>query len=82
MITVSHTSDDMLAKIKSLNDFAADRGDTLSRMALRWLLDREEITSVIIGASKSEQILTNLEVLDSKPLSEDELRKIDELAGM
>lgn len=75
-------SDDMLAKIKSLNDFAADRGDTLSRMALRWLLDREGITSVIIGASKSEQILTNLEVLDSKPLSEDELRKIDELAGM
>ncbi|MCR5602844.1 MAG: aldo/keto reductase [Lachnospiraceae bacterium] len=75
-------SDDMLAKIKSLNDFAADRGDTLSRMALRWLLDREGITSVIIGASKSEQILTNLEVLDSKPLSEDELRKIDELAGL
>ena len=75
-------SGDMLAKIKALNDFAADRGDTLSRMALRWLLDREGITSVIIGASKSEQILTNLEVLDLKPLSEDELRKIDELAGM
>ncbi len=75
-------SGDMLAKIKALNDFAADRGDSLSRMALRWLLDREGITSVIIGASKSEQILTNLEVLDSKPLSEDELRKIDELAGM
>ena len=75
-------SGDMLAKIKALNDFAADRGDSLSRMALRWLLDREGITSVIIGASKSEQILTNLEVLDLKPLSEDELRKIDELAGM
>ena len=75
-------SGDMLAKIKALNDFAADRGDSLSRMALRWLLDREGITSVIIGASKSGQILTNLEVLDSKPLSEDELRKIDELAGM
>ena len=75
-------SDDMLAKIKSLNDFATDRGDTLSRMALRWLLDREGITSVIIGVSKSEQILTNLEVLDSKPLSEDELRKIDEPTGL
>lgn len=75
-------SDDMLAKIKALNDFAADRGETLSRMALRWLLDQKGITSVIIGASKSEQILTNLEVLDSKPLSEDELKKIDELAGI
>ncbi len=75
-------SEDMLAKIRALNDMALERGEALSRMALRWLLDQKGITSVIIGASKSEQILTNLEALDSKPLTKDELARIDEIAGV
>ncbi len=76
----SSLTEEMLGRIRALNDFAAARGDTLSRLALAWLLHQDNITSVIIGASRPEQILTNLEVLDTAPLSKEELQKIDELA--
>lgn len=78
-----HESDlpqEKVRELQALNDLAKERGDDLSAVALRWLLDKEGITSVLIGASRPEQILKNLKVLDTEPLSEEELRKIDEHA--
>lgn len=69
-----------LEAIRGLNQIAADRGETLARMALKWVLRDEGLTSVLIGASKSTQILENLKVQDSAPFSAEELRKIDELS--
>ena len=46
-------------------------------MALKWILRDGIVTSVLIGASRPEQILENLKVLNSAPFSEEELKKID-----
>ncbi|MEY8309038.1 aldo/keto reductase [Erysipelotrichaceae bacterium 51-3] len=78
-----HESDLPSAKVeqlRKLNDLAAKRGEDLSVMALRWILDKPGTTSVLIGASKPEQILKNLQVLDSRPLSKLDLEEIDRIA--
>ena len=49
-------------------------------MALKWILKDSVITSVLIGASRPEQILTNLGVLKSPDFSEEELKQIDALS--
>lgn len=66
-----------LAQIKALNEIALSRGESLAQMALKWLLKDEVITSVLIGASRPSQIIENLKVLESRPFTEEELKKID-----
>ena len=73
-------SEDKLKKIRALNEIAKERGQTLAQMALSWVYSREGITSVLIGASKSEQILENLKMTRNIYFSEEELKKIDEIA--
>lgn len=68
-----------LDQIRELNALAAERGEELSAMALKWVLKDDDITSVLIGASKPSQITKNLQVLEGAPLSEEELRRIDEI---
>ncbi len=69
-----------LEKINNLNDLAKERGESLAQMALRWVLKDEEITSVLIGASKPEQIIENLKIINKMPLTDDELRNIDDFS--
>ncbi|MDL2250362.1 L-glyceraldehyde 3-phosphate reductase [Lachnospiraceae bacterium PM6-15] len=69
-----------LACIKELNELAKERGESLSQMALKWVLRDGVVTSVLIGASKSSQILDNLKVIDSPDFTEEELKRIDELS--
>ena len=61
---------------------AGQRGEKLSQMALKWVMKDQVVTSVLIGASKPEQILDNLKMLDGAPLSEEELLKIDQICGI
>lgn len=49
-------------------------------MALAWLLQQKEVTSVLIGASKTQQILDNIKAISSAPFSEEELKLIDEIS--
>lgn len=69
-----------LACIKELNELAKARGESLSQMALKWVLRDGVVTSVLIGASKSSQILDNLKVIESPDFTEEELKRIDELS--
>ena len=71
-----------LSQIRKLNSIAAERGQTLAEMALSWILKDDKVTSVIIGASKPEQILDNIKVVGHTDFTADELRKIDEAAGI
>ena len=71
----------VLHKVAELNELAKQRGQSLAQMALAWILRDGDITSVLIGASKPEQILDNLGMLQSAPFSEEERKKIDEIAG-
>ena len=72
-------TDEMRAKLRALNDIARERGETLAQMALAWVLRRDEVTSVLIGASKPAQILDNLGALTAAPFSDEELARIDEI---
>ena len=69
-----------LDQIRRLNDLAVQRGEKLADMALGWLLNHEEVTGVLIGASKPQQILDNVKVIHCAPFTEEELRLIDEIS--
>lgn len=73
-------TEEKLAKIRALNEIAGERGQTLPQMALSWVLKNDEITSVLIGASRPEQILENLGIVGAAGFSEEELKKIDEIS--
>ena len=73
-------TEEKLASIRGLNELAKQRGESLAQMALKWVLKDHIVTSVLIGASKTTQILDNLKVLESADFTEDELKKIDELS--
>ena len=67
---------EMLSKIKQLNNIALERGQSLAQMAISWILKDDRITSVLIGASKTEQILDSLKAIENTNFSKDELKKI------
>ncbi len=69
-----------MEQIRRLNDLAAQRGESLAQMSLGWLLRQEEVTSVLIGASKPQQILDNVKALSCAPFTEEELRLIDKIS--
>jgi L-glyceraldehyde 3-phosphate reductase len=67
-----------LTQIANLNEIAKQRGQTLAQMALAWILKDNIVTSVLIGASKPEQILMNLEAMNNIAFSSEELKLIDD----
>ena len=73
-------TEEKLASIRGLNELAKQRGESLAQMALKWVLKDHVVTSVLIGASKTTQILDNLKVLESADFTEEERKKIDELS--
>lgn len=68
-----------LDEIKKLNNLAQERGQTLAQMALAWILKDQRITSVLIGASKPEQLADSLKCLDNLEFSAEELEKIEDI---
>jgi L-glyceraldehyde 3-phosphate reductase len=70
----------VLAAVDALAEIASERGQTLVQLALSWVLRRPELTSALIGVRTLEQLKDCLGAVGSPPLSEDELRRIDEAA--
>ncbi len=73
----SDITESRLQQIKELNELAAERGESLPQMALAWDLKDSDVTSVIIGASKPEQIVENCKVLESEPFTGEQLQRIE-----
>jgi L-glyceraldehyde 3-phosphate reductase len=71
-------TDDVLAKVRKLDAIAKTRGQSLAQMALCWVLRRKTVTSALIGASSPEQIEENVQALKAPPLTEAELKAIDQ----
>ena len=71
---------DRLNRIRELNDLAASRGQTLAEMALAWLLAKDTVTSVLVGASRPSQLLDDIRCLQNTSFTEDELDAIDRIA--
>ena len=75
-------TEEKLAQIRALNEIAAARGQSLAGMALAWLLQKEGVTSVLVGASRPQQLLENLKAADAPAFTADELAAIDRAAGL
>lgn len=70
-------NDDMLRKLNALNEIARSRGQKLSQLALSWVLREGKVTTVLIGASRSEQIEENAEAIYKTEFSSDEIQAIE-----
>lgn len=69
-----------LEQIRGLIKIAEKRGESLAQMALRWVLRDEEVTSVLIGASKPSQIIENIKIISKAHFTDEELRNIDNIS--
>lgn len=75
-LTPDRITDELRAKLNRLNEIAKNRGQSLAEMSLSWALRRERLTSVLIGASRAEQIVENARVINAPDLTDDELSAI------
>ncbi|WP_022880609.1 L-glyceraldehyde 3-phosphate reductase [Gryllotalpicola ginsengisoli] len=73
-------TDEVLGRVRALNEIAARRGQTLAQLALSWVLRDERITSALVGASSVRQLEDNLAAVQSPGFDEDELAEIDRYA--
>ncbi|ELQ3995472.1 L-glyceraldehyde 3-phosphate reductase [Enterobacter bugandensis] len=72
-------TEEKLEKVRQLNALAESRGQKLSQMALAWVLRHEEVTSVLIGASKTAQIDDAVGMLENRQFTAEELSLIDQI---
>lgn len=68
-----------LRQIRALDDIAQSRSQTLAQMALSWILKDLRITSVLVGASRPEQLADSLKCLDNLQFAKEELARIEEI---
>ena len=69
-----------LQKLRALQQLARERGQTLAQMALAWVFSHPAVTSVLIGASRPEQITENIAMLQNTSFSEAEYQQIERIA--
>lgn len=74
-----HLTDEKLRKIQQLNALAENRGQSLADMALAWVLRQKAVTSVLVGASSTEQLDNSLQMIDNKDFTVDELNEIERI---
>ena len=74
-----YLSEKQIEIVRELNKIAEERRQSLAQMALSWILRRKEITSVLIGASKVEQIVDNVNALKKLDFTQEELKRIEEI---
>jgi L-glyceraldehyde 3-phosphate reductase len=73
-------TDKKVEGLKKLNAIAESRGQTLAQMSLNWILKDDDVTTVLVGASKPEQLLDNIKIVNRTPFSAEELKRIDEIS--
>jgi L-glyceraldehyde 3-phosphate reductase len=76
-LTEKMLTESNLASLRLLNEMAERRGQSMAQMALSWLLKDSRVTSVLIGASRPEQLEENVQALNNLNFSADELAQID-----
>ena len=73
-------TEERLEKIRALNEIAGKRGQSLAQMALSWVLKDGDVCSVLIGASRPEQITENISAIEKTEFTREELEAIDRIA--
>lgn len=74
-----YLSEEKVDQIRQLNELALERGQTLARMALSWVLREQAVTSVLIGASSVKQLEDSAACLENLKFTQEELKKIDSI---
>lgn len=74
----SKLDDKMRVRLNKLNDIAAARGQKLSQMALSWVLSNPAVATVLIGASRPEQIVENVKCIEKLDFTKEELAAIND----
>ena len=77
----SDLTDERIDVIRKLAKHAAERGEALSQMALKWVLKDDKVTSVLVGASSKEQILENIGAVEGNLFTLSELRELEEIVS-
>lgn len=75
----SNITSELVEKVKKLGEIAAGRGQSIAEMALSWVLREDKVTTVLIGASRKEQILDNIKIVDNLEFTADELQAIENI---
>ena len=78
-VLASHP-DEVLGRVRALNEIAEQRGQSLAQMALAWILRDDRVTSTLVGASSVEQLRANLGALSNLAFSDAELARIEAFA--
>lgn len=78
-LQLTDISDEKLNQIKSLNDLAKQRNQTLAQMSIAWLLKDKRVTSVLIGASTVKQLDNNIDSLNNTHFETSELLSIEKI---
>ena len=79
-LQASALTPERLHQIEQLNEIAKERGQTLAQMALSWILKDDEVCSVLIGASRPEQITENISIVENLTFTQEELNRINAIS--
>ena len=71
----------MVANLNKLNEIASKRGQKLSQMAISWLLHNKAVTTVLVGASRPEQIVDNVKAIENLDFTDEQLSEIETICG-
>lgn len=72
-------SEEVIRKVRGLNEIALSRSQSLAQMAIAWLLKDSRITTVLVGVSKPEQLAENVEAVKNLSFSSEEFKKIEDI---
>ena len=75
----STITEEVVEKVKALNEIAVKRGQSLAQMALSWVLRGDRVTTVLIGASRPSQIEDNVKIVENLTFTREELDRIEEI---
>ncbi|NJB71933.1 L-glyceraldehyde 3-phosphate reductase [Saonia flava] len=78
-LNTNQITQEVLDKVKKLNDIAESRGQSLAQMAVAWLLKDERVSTVLVGVSRTAQLLDNIKALENLEFSKSELAKIEDI---
>lgn len=73
----SDVTEDLVARLRRLNEIALDRDQTLAQLAINWVLRKDSVTSALVGVRNLDQLEANVASLGAEPLSDVELREIE-----
>ena len=80
-LNTNQISQEVLDKVRKLNTIAEKRGQSLAQMAIAWLLKDDRITTVLVGVSRPEQLVDNVNTIKNLNFSESELKEIETILG-